>query len=76
MAGEKDRMIGRELRRIRERKGISQPILARRLGMPLLYLHGVECGSIALNVTDIFFFADALGYDPRDLMDEIGRAVA
>lgn len=75
MAGENDIKIGKTIRAIREQKGMSQHELARRLGMTRTMLSDVEDGSYALRLSDVFYCADALGYDVHHLMRELGEAV-
>ncbi len=75
MAGENDRKVGKTIRRMRERRGISCKEFARRIGMNEALLADVEDGTYALRLTDVFYCADALGMDPRELMAELGAAV-
>jgi transcriptional regulator with XRE-family HTH domain len=75
MAGENDRKIGKTIREIRMRQGMSQRDLARKLGMPQSLMEEVENGTYALRLTDVFFCAEALGFDTHDLMHEFGQAI-
>lgn len=75
MAGENDRKVGVTIRRMREMRGISAAVFARRLGMSESLLADVEEGTYALRLTDVFYCADALGCDAKELMNELGMAV-
>lgn len=75
MPGENDRRVGKVLRSIRERLGITQLSLAMKLGLPQSLVSKIETGSRALKLSEVFAYADALGYDINKLMEEVGDAV-
>lgn len=75
MCGENDRKVGYTIRRMRETRGITPDVFAKRLGMSESLLECVEDGSYALRLTDVFYCAEALGCDAKELMSELGKAV-
>lgn len=75
MPGENDRRVGRVLRSIRERQGITQLALAMRLGLPQSLVSKIETGTRALKLSEVFMYADALGCDVNDIIVEVGRAI-
>lgn len=75
MCGENDRKVGTTIKHMRETRGISADVFARRLCMSVSLLECVEDGSYALRLTDVFCCADALGCDAKELMGELGKAV-
>lgn len=75
MPGENDRRVGKVLRGIRERQGITQLTLAMKLGLPQSLVSKIETGTRALKLSEVFLYAEALGYDVNTLMDEVGKAI-
>ena len=75
MPGESDRRVGRVLRGIREKQGITQLTLAMKLGLPQSLVSKIETGARALKLSEVFLYADALGYDVSKLVVEVGEAV-
>lgn len=56
------------LRRERERRGLSQEALARHAGLRLAYVVSVERGEHRIFIDDIERLALALGIEPADLL--------
>ena len=62
------KLFAHNLRRLRNRAGISQEELADRAGLHRTYISSVECGRRNISLENIFLLAEALGRDPRDLL--------
>ncbi len=75
MPGENDRRVGRVLRSIRERQGITQLALAMKLGLPQSLVSKIETGTRALKLSEVFRYAEALGCNVNDLMSEVGASI-
>lgn len=75
MPGENDRRVGKVLRGIRERQGITQLALAMKLGLPQSLVSKIETGTRALKLSEVFLYAEALDCDVNVLMDEVGKAI-
>lgn len=59
---------GRQLREMREARGVSQSELARRTGSPRTYVIAVEQGKHEPSLLLLRRFAEALSYDLRDVL--------
>ncbi len=70
MEGDLQRRFGRNLRTIREERGISQEAFAARLGVHRTYMGGVERGERNLTLKSVERLADRAGVDPLDLLLE------
>ncbi len=68
MEGDLQRIVGRNLRRIRRERGLSQEEFADLLGVHRTYMGGVERGERNLTLRSLERLADRLKVDPRDLM--------
>jgi transcriptional regulator with XRE-family HTH domain len=66
--GDLQRIVGRNLRRIRRERGLSQEEFADLLGVHRTYMGGVERGERNLTLRSLERLADRLKVDPRDLM--------
>lgn len=75
MPGENDRRVGRVLRSMRERRGITQLALAVRLGLPQSLVSKIETGARALKLSEVFLYAEALDSDVNTLVAEVGKAL-
>lgn len=75
MPGENDRRVGKVLRSIRERQGITQLSLAMKLGLPQSLVSKIETGTRALKLSEVFRYAEALECDVNDLMNEVGASI-
>lgn len=73
MPGERDRRVGRTLRRVREERGITQLDLAMRLGLPQSLVGDIEAGVRPLKLSEVFWYSYALGLDARRLVRVVGR---
>jgi transcriptional regulator with XRE-family HTH domain len=69
------RIVGRNLRRLRSERGITQEELAHESKVALRLLGGIERGQRNPSVEVIGRLASALGAHPRDLFDEAIDAV-
>jgi transcriptional regulator with XRE-family HTH domain len=63
------RVVGLNLRRLREKAGLSQEELAARAGLARTYISGIENGRRNPTVIVLYEIATQLGADPRELLD-------
>jgi transcriptional regulator with XRE-family HTH domain len=70
--GELQRAVGKNLRRIRHERGLSQEDFAHLLGVHRTYMGGVERGERNLTLKSLERLADRLGAKAMDLMGEPG----
>ncbi|WP_440709876.1 helix-turn-helix domain-containing protein [Herbiconiux sp. YIM B11900] len=70
MEGELQKILGRNLRRLRESQGMSQEDFADKLGYHRTYLGGVERGERNLTLRSVERIADLTGSDPVALLSE------
>lgn len=68
MEGDLQRTLGRNLRRYREERGLSQEAFADVLGVHRTYMGGVERGERNLTLRSVERIALTLGLDPRELL--------
>lgn len=66
--GELQRVVGRNVRRIRHERGVSQEGLADLIGVHRTYMGGVERGERNLTLRSVEGLAERLGVDPRELL--------
>jgi transcriptional regulator with XRE-family HTH domain len=62
------RLVGRNLARIRNDKGLTQEALAERSGFSQQYLSGLEQGRRNPTIVTVYEIAQALGVDHLDLL--------
>jgi len=62
------RLVGRNLARIRNAKGLTQEALAERSGFSQQYLSGLERGRRNPTIVTLYELAQALGVDHLDLL--------
>jgi transcriptional regulator with XRE-family HTH domain len=62
------RLVGRNIARIRNEKGLTQEALAERSGFSQQYLSGLEQGRRNPTIVTIYELAQALGVDHLDLV--------
>jgi transcriptional regulator with XRE-family HTH domain len=67
--GELQRTVGRNLRRHRLERGLSQEAFAEALGVHRTYMGGVERGERNLTLRSLERVAERLGIDPRELLE-------
>ena len=67
---------GRVLRDIREMRGITQRQLAQALGRSQSFVSKTEAGDRALKADELFLYAEALGFEPEQLVSMIGLAIS
>jgi transcriptional regulator with XRE-family HTH domain len=61
-------IIGRRLRRARERAGLNQTELGEIVGVPSNYISGMECGTRRYKLEVLYLAATALDVEPRRLL--------
>lgn len=71
MEGQLQREVGRNLRRIRKGRGLSQEDFADLLGLHRTYIGGVERGEKNLTLRSIERLADLLGVTPLELLTHV-----
>lgn len=70
MEGELQRVLGRNLRRYRESKGLSQEDLADTLGLHRTYVGGLERGERNLTLKSLERLSESISVDPLELLQE------
>lgn len=63
-------VIGRNIRRLRQARGLSQEALAHEAGMSMRYLAGLERGEENPSLSFLIKLADALQVSPQALFDQ------
>lgn len=70
MEGELQRIVGRNIRRLRQARGVSQEDLAAEIGVHRTYMGGVERGERNLTLQSLERLADRLGVSPLSLLED------
>ncbi|NMN98465.1 helix-turn-helix domain-containing protein [Antrihabitans stalactiti] len=70
MEGDLQRAVGRNLRRYRLERGLSQEAFADLVGVHRTYMGGVERGERNLTLRSLEKIADIIGIDPLALLSE------
>lgn len=68
--------LGRRVRELRERKGVSQDTLAGESGVAVYTLQKLEKGQAKTQIVSIFKICDALGIQPVELFEDLEEADA
>ncbi|WP_454051403.1 helix-turn-helix domain-containing protein [Cellulomonas sp. Marseille-Q8402] len=68
MTGDLQRVVGRNLRRIRTGRGVTQEALGESIGRHRTYVGGIERGERNLALQTVESVADALGVDAFALL--------
>lgn len=67
-------VVGRNIRRLRRERGLSQEDLADEIGVHRTYMGGVERGERNLTLRSLERLADRLGVSPLSLLEDSGSA--
>lgn len=70
MEGELQGTVGRNIRRLRRERGLSQEDLAAEIGVHRTYMGGVERGERNLTLRSLERLAGRLGVSPISLLEE------
>lgn len=70
MEGDLQRTVGRNLRRFRDERALSQEKFAELVGVHRTYMGGLERGERNLTLRSVEKLAAALKLDPLDLLTE------
>lgn len=68
MEGDLQRAVGRNLRRYRQERGLSQEAFADMVGVHRTYMGGLERGERNLTLRSVERIAAVIGVDPIELM--------
>lgn len=68
---ERRRNLGRNIRRAREERNISQRVFARMIGISQAYLSSVENGEKNIGFNNLCKIADGLGLTVSELVDDV-----
>lgn len=74
MEGDLQRVVGENLRRYRQDRGLSQEAFADELGVHRTYMGGIERGERNLTLRSLERIAECIGVDPRELLTPPARA--
>ena len=66
----------KELVRFRQEAGLSQALLAQKLGKPPSYVGKYELGERRLDVVELVFILQVMGIDPRNVVEAIAIALS
>ena len=67
-------VVGRNIRRLRRERGLSQEDLADEIGVHRTYMGGVERGERNLTLRSLERLAERLGVSPLSLLEDSGAA--
>ena len=67
-------VVGRNIRRLRQERGLSQEDLADEIGVHCTYMGGVERGERNLTLRSLERLAERLGVSPLSLLEDRGAA--
>lgn len=70
MEGDLQRTVGRNIRRLRRERGLSQEELAEEIGVHRTFMGGIERGERNLTLRTLERLARKLGVDPVSLLAE------
>lgn len=70
MEGDLQRIVGRNIRRLRRERGLSQEELADEIGVHRTFMGGIERGERNLTLQTFERLAQRLGVDPVSLLTE------
>lgn len=74
MEGDLQRIVGRNIRRLRRERGLSQEELADEIGVHRTFMGGVERGERNLTLQTLERLAERLGVDPVSLLRDADPA--
>jgi Predicted transcriptional regulators len=72
--GDLQRIVGRNIRRLRRERGLSQEELADEIGVHRTFMGGVERGERNLTLQTLERLAERLGVDPVSLLRDADPA--
>ena len=72
MEGDLQRAVGRNLRRYRQERGLSQEAFADLVGVHRTYMGGLERGERNLTLRSVERIAETIEVDPLELMRSCG----
>lgn len=61
--------FGKNLKKLREEKNISQADLAYECGVEISQISRMERGLLNTSISNLYYIAKALQIDPKDLLD-------
>ena len=67
-------VVGRNIRRLRRERGLSQEDLADEIGVHRTYMGGVERGERNLTLRSLERLAESLGVSPLSLLEDVDAA--
>lgn len=67
-------MLGKLLQQLREKAGLTQRDLARKIGRRQAYVWKVETGAQHIDVATLLDWTDAVGGDVLELLGEVRRS--
>jgi transcriptional regulator with XRE-family HTH domain len=62
--------LGRAIRQLRSKQGLSQEGLAHEIGLDRSYIGGIERGEHNLTLMNLLKIAEKLGIDPSELLKQ------
>lgn len=71
MTSPDQRAVGRALRELRKRAGLTQEQVAERMGTSSTYLSRLEAGQRDIRLSTVLRLLDALGVDLHELADAL-----
>jgi transcriptional regulator with XRE-family HTH domain len=74
MAEDVRRMVGRNLRRLRLAAGLTQALLAERMGVDRAYVSGLESGQRNPTILSLWHAAEALNVEVRSFFERSARS--
>ena len=67
----KNILLGKKIKEIRKKRGLTQDFLAEKVGIDAKHLSRIECGKNSLSLNLLYKICDVLNTDPCVLFDNI-----